>query len=267
MRRRDHSWFVSVEEDQDALHIRRRGLPWGLLPLVTVGAAVLGLGFRVDHPLGMLPPLAFFVMPLAIVRWLLDRERRRFGDCVERVVTVAKKSASSGYRDGSLAASVVVDGRGYEAAQVRGVGVEQAVLRRDADAPDAGVLWSYTVVMYLEGPRALDVFESRDKAAAMALAEKITAALALPAPRTHDRRPTMLIPDGAAVALGAVWVFAALVAGIASLGVRGPAAGVSDWLTIAAWVAPYVLLLAVPAHALVRRSLAPVSRSEPHTPR
>ena len=137
----------------------------------------------------------------------------------------------------------------------------------DAGAPDAGVLRSYTVVMYLEGPRALDVFESRDKAAAMALAEKITAALALPAPRTHDRRPTMLIPDGAAVALGAVWVFAAMVAGIASTGVRGPAAGVSDWLTIAAWVAPYVLLLAVPAHALVRRSLAPVSRSEPHTPR
>jgi hypothetical protein len=265
MTRRVDTRFVSVEEDEDALHIRRRGLPWGLLPLVTVGAAVLGLGFRVDHPLGMLAPLAFLAMPFAVVRWVLDRERRRFGDCVARGVTVAKRASSSGYRDGSLAASVVVDGRGYEAAQVRGVGVEQAVLRRDADSPDAEVRRSYTVVMYLEGPRAVDVFDSRDKAAATALAEKITAALALPAPRMHDRRQTMPIPVGAAVALGALWVFAAMLAGIASLGVRGPAAGVSDWLTIATWVAAYALFLTVSASALVRRSLARVERSEPHT--
>ena len=260
-----NTWFVSVEEDGDALRIRQRGLPWGLLPLVTVGAAVLGLGFRVDHPLGMLPPLAFFAMPFAIARWVLDRERRRFGDCVERVVTVAKRASSSGYRDGSLAASVVVDGRGYEAAQVRGVGVEQAAVGRDDDAPDAEMRWSYTVVMYLEGPRAVDLFESRDKSAATALAEKITAALALPAPSTHDRRQTMPIPVGAAVALGAVWMFAEMVAGIASLGVRGPAAGVSDWLTIATWVAAFALFLTVSARWLVRRSLAPVERCEPRT--
>ena len=134
-----NTWFVSVEEDGDALRIRQRGLPWGLLPLVTVGAAVLGLGFRVDHPLGMLPPLAFFAMPFAIARWVLDRERRRFGDCVERVVTVAKRASSSGYRDGSLAASVVVDGRGYEAAQVRGGGVEQAAVGRGRHGKEIAV--------------------------------------------------------------------------------------------------------------------------------
>ena len=258
------TWFVSVEEDGDALRIRRRGPPWVLLPLVTVGAAVLGLGFRMDHPLGQLAPLAFVAMPLAIARWVLDRERRRFGVSVERGVTITKRASSSGYRDESLAASVVVDGRGYEAAHVRGVGVARTAHHRGKGAA-AWTLWSYTVVMYLDGPRAVDVFDTRDEAAATGLAEKIASALALPAPRTRDRRATRLNLDGAAVALVACCVFATLITMIFSAGVRGPAASVSDWLTIVMNVAPYVLFLTVSARWLVRRSLAGLERSEPHT--
>jgi hypothetical protein len=119
--------------------------------------------------------------------------------------------------------------------------------------------------MYLDGPRAVDVFDTRDEAAATGLAEKIASALALPAPRAHNRRETTLRLDGAAVALMACWVFATLISMTFSGGVRGPAASVSDWLSIVTSVAPYVLLLTVSARWLVRRSLAPLERSEPNT--
>lgn len=118
--------------------------------------------------------------------------------------------------------------------------------------------------MYLEGPRAVDVFYTRDKAAATGLAQKIASALALPAPRTHARRETMQIPEGAAVALVAIWFFAVLITTIFFDSVRGPAASVSDWPTIVKSVAPCVLFLTVSARWLVRRPVAPVERSEPH---
>jgi hypothetical protein len=256
------TWRASVEEDGDALRIRRRSVPWALAPVAAVGVAALGLGFRADHPLGRLASLALAAMPFAVAAWAMDRERRRLGDRFQRTVTIVKRS-TEGYRDGQRAPSVAVDGRGYGAAQVRGAGVEWAWFERDADVPDAEATRSYTVVLYLEGPVAMDVFETRDEAVAAAVAGGIASALDLPPPRTRPRRDTAWHLEGGAVGLGVLGMIAALVAAFASLGVRGPAAGLSDWLWIAAGVALLALFLAGAAVVSARRALARVPRDAP----
>jgi hypothetical protein len=178
----------SLWVDHGVVRVRRRTMPWGALAGVLFAGALIGatIASRMGRAAG-LDGVCVLVIPTVIALWAIAWGRHLAGERRPASLEARRPPETSGDREGTGGATLLVDGQRLEASAVRKVLVEVEHSPHDggeSEVPEGRC----TVVICTAHPWMVDVYTARDEASAAALAQQLAAIFAVPVSAKWPRR-------------------------------------------------------------------------------